>query len=466
MKKTIRKSRPTFNNAKDFLQSLADNKKITQEGKEWLTLALDPFHDYNKQVAGYPDADASQTVVSCYQYQTDVSSGGSQNWDCHIYSGCVAKPENVSVFSLDAGWKSIQEPNPVEQTTWMHGPLTIEKHGTPGHSFEPSIPAGVTPLVTTLPAPGNTDLCAGITRVIGMGFEIHNTTAEVSKQGSITCYRMPQMGSQFQMRAKNAASTFVTSVVGEMRRLRPCNVAQANLLKGTRTWNASEGAYCTVLQNSIHNPLKQLESQQVLYNGGSTTGTVATVVASQWDAQGAGAAAPSATASAFEPNQLLPFDTTGVFLTGLSSQTTLTVKLKVYVERAPTWTEPNLAVLASPSAGYDVKALELYAQVVNHLPPGVKVNDNAFGDWWRAVVSLLKVAAPTVGIALNTVVPGAGLIGMGVGRLAGVVEDATNKVINTAKGLSISRQVMNQQAARARVNQEIRAKVKKIPARK
>lgn len=461
-----RNKRTSYNNAKDFLQSLADNKKITQDGKEWLTLALDPFHDYNKQVAGYPDADASQTVVSCYQYQTDVSSAGGGNWDCHIYSGCVAKPDNLSVFSLSADWKNMSEPAAVQQNTWMHAPLTIEKFATSGNSFAPVIPAAANPTVTTLPALDNTDLCAGITRVIGMGFEVHNTTAELNKQGTITCYRMPQMGSQYQMRALNNGGTFVTPVVGEMRRLRPCTVAQANLLKGTRTWNAAEGAYCTVLQNSVHNPLKQLESQQLLYNGDATTGAVSTIIASQWDAQGPGAAAPAATASAFEPNQILPFDTTGLFLTGLSSQTTLTVKLKVYVERAPTWAEPNLAVLASPSAGYDVRALELYAQVVNCLPPGVKVSDNAFGDWWRAVVSLIKNAAPTIGLALNPVIPGAGLVGMGVGRLAGVVEDASNKMINTAKGLSISKQVMSQQAAKARINQEIRAKVKRIPGRK
>jgi hypothetical protein len=213
----------------------------------------------------------------------------------------------------------------------------------------------------------------------------------------------------------------------------------------------------------VQNPLKQLESQQVLYTPDASTGAASTVIATQWDAQGPGATAPNATASSFEPNQILPFDTTGVFLTGLSKETTLTVKLKVYVERAPTWAEPALSVLASPSAGYDVRALELYAQVVNLLPPGVKVSDNAFGDWWRAIVSIVKNVAPAVGLALSPVVPGAGIIGMGVGRLAGVVEDASNKLINTAKGLSISRQVLQQNQAKARINAEILKKTKRAP---
>jgi hypothetical protein len=401
--------------------------------------------------------------VSCYQYQTEVSSAGAGNWDCHIYNGCIAKPDNLSVFQLSADWKNIAEPAVTQQATWHHGPLTIEKFATSGNPFTPVIPAGTPPIATTLPALDNTDLCAGITRVIGMGFEVHNTTSDLYKQGTITCYRMPQMGSQYQIRATNNAATFVTPVVGSMHRIRPGTVAQANLLKGTRTWAAAEGAYCTCLQNSVQNPLKQLESQQVLYTPDASTGTASTVLATQWDAQGPGATAPNATASSFEPNQILPFDTTGVFLTGLSKETTLTVKLKVYVERAPTWAEPALSVLASPSAGYDVRALELYAQVVNLLPPGVKVSDNAFGDWWRAIVSIVKNVAPAVGLALSPVVPGAGIIGMGVGRLAGVVEDASNKLINTAKGLSISRQVLQQNQAKARINAEILKKTKRAP---
>jgi len=166
---------------KDFLQALVDNKKISPDGREWLTLALDPFHDYNRQVAGYPDADASQTVVSCYQYQTEISTAGAGNWDCHIYNGCVAKSDDLSVLNLHGTWKSQQEPAPSQQTMWKHGPLVIEKSATTGGNFAPAIPVDAAPIVSTLPALDNTDLCSGITRIIGMGFEIHNTTADMYK---------------------------------------------------------------------------------------------------------------------------------------------------------------------------------------------------------------------------------------------------------------------------------------------
>lgn len=449
---------PTFTpykNNKDFLQTLANNHDITQDGKEWLTLALDPFHDYNHQIAGYPDADASQTVVSCYQYQMDLTKpplAGAVNWDAHVYTTPACMAENLSLFNLSADWKTTTEPNPAIQTSWAHAPLVITTN-TQGSNMFPVTPLPVAdiPVTVTLPAKGSVDLCSGITRVIGMGFEITNTTAEISKQGSLTVYRMPQRGDPYQMRTVSNG-TLVAPVTGTMWREAPSSLAQINLLKGTRTWAASEGCYCTVLQNSVSNPMKQVESGQILYSKESDTGEVQLIKASQYDAVGAAAVSPNATAVAFAPNQTMPFDTTGVYLSGLSPTTTLTIKLKVYVERAPTWSDPQLAVLASPSAGYDVRVLELYAQAINHLPPGVKVNENAFGDWWRAVTSVLKGAAGTVGMALNPFIPGAGIVGNSIGVAAGALGDMS-KVFNTSKGQSISKQVVQQQAQNQRNKQ-------------
>jgi len=430
---------------KQYLDSLVEKKQLTADGRDWLTLALDPFHDYNHQVAGYPDADCSQTVVSCYQYQYDLSAPAGQtvNWDAHIYNGCVGKADSLTVQTLDANWAYMIDADPAQPATWKHAPLVIQVQPIPGAPFSPADPATTNPTVYTLPPIDNTDVTSGITRVIGMGFEIHNTTADIYKQGTATCYRMPQMGSQYQMRTGNHTQTMVGSVVGEMRRQPPGTVAQANMLKGTRTWSAAEGAYCTCLQNSVHNPLKQLESQQYLYISKSAPDANSTVVtASAYDTLGADAVAPNASVITFEPNQSIPFDVTGVFLTGLSKESTLTIKLKIYVERAPTWYDSALSVLASPSAGYDVKALELYAMAANQLPPGVKVNENSAGDWWRAVVSIIKNAAPAIGMALNPVLPGAQYIGQGVGKLASIADNTINKVIDTTKGMSVSKQIV------------------------
>lgn len=420
-----------YTSGKDFLTKLAEVQQITPDGKEWLTLALDPFHDYNHQVAGYPDADCSQTTVSCYQYQSNLvaPAGVPGTWDAHVYNMPICKPDSFGVYDMPNTWTSIVEPAVIINTC-STGPLTIVTNAA-GSPLGNVIPMSATADKSTLPAAvDNYDLCSGITRVIGMGFEITNTTAEIYKQGTITAYRMPQMGSNYQIVARNNPLTFVAPIAGQMWREPPSTPAEANLLKGTRTWAAGEGVYATCFQNSVHNPLAQVESAQVLMQPAASPGVASVVRASQWYTIGAGAAAPAASAVAFAPQQTMPFDTTGVFLTGLSNATTLTVKLRVYVERAPTYSEPSLAVLASPSAGYDVKVLELYAAAINMLPVAVKVGENAKGDWWRAVLGVLKAAAGPIGMALNPFLPGASLLGAGIQAVSGQ--------INTSKGRSIS----------------------------
>jgi len=420
----------------DLLQNLVDSRQITPDGKEWLTLALDPFHDYSHQVAGYPDADCSQTVVSCYQYQATVSVpagvAAGATWDMHVYNLPVGDSKAFSVNNLDGTWYFYTEPATTQNRSI--GPLNIVK-GPAGAVLGPAIPATANVTQDVLPPLADYSVDAGISRVIGMGYEIINTSAPLVKQGTLTAYRMPQLGNTFQMVARNNAGTFTAPVTGQMWREPPDTVAEANLLKGTRTWAAAEGAYVTCMQNSVHNPLTQLESNCLMFTQQSSppgSGSSPTIMSQFLTVPGA-ATSPNASSVGFAPSKTMPYDTTGVFLTGLSYESTITVKVRFYVERAPTWTEPSLAVLASPSAGYDVKALELYAMAANVLPIAVKVNENAKGDWWRAVLSVVKAVAPPLGMALSPFIPAAGLVGTGIGKIAGQLD--------TSAGKSIAKQV-------------------------
>lgn len=418
----------------NFVNKLVATHQITQQGKDWMTLALDPFHDYNHQVAGYPDADASHTVVQCFQWQEDISAPvAAANWDCHVYNLPQVVSRLDDTYFLDVNWLSTTEANPA--VPMPTGILNIVRNAA-GTSTAPSIPATPNRVVTTLPVVNEINHARGISRIIGIGFEVHNSSAEIYKQGSVTTYRMPQLGSTYQQVTLNNAGTFKAVTTGQMWREPPGTVADANMLKGTRTWNASEGVYATCFQHSVHNPMAQLESAQILFSPTSGPGAATIARASPYLTVGAAAVAPNCSGIAFLPNKTAPFHTTGAMFTGLSPETTLTVKVRVYIERAPTPSEADLAVLASPSAGYDVKALELYAAAVNMLPPAVKVGENAKGDWWRAILSVLKTAAGPIGLALNPFIPGASILGAGIQGLAGQ--------INTSKGKSVSNQISSQ----------------------
>lgn len=410
-------SRMEINNRKakgDFLDKLVSTHKLTPDGKEWLTAALDPFHDYSHPIAGYPDADVSQTVVSCYQYQAEIKApaGVAGSYDAHLFTTPYANAGSFSVLTQGAAWGSCFDPA-VPQAQIL-GLLSIVT-GATGDLLIPQIPAVATTNFQSLPSTPQADIEAGISRVIALGFEVHNATAEIYKQGSVTSYRMPQIGTLDDNIITTNGKT--SKVVSRRYLLPPSRIAEAVRMKGSRTWNAADGVYANCFQNGVHNPLAMQSKEGCLFSFSSSPTAANTMACLSPTFVGGDLLSPY-------PTKLLPFDTTGCYFTGLSNQTVLNVKLRVYVERAPSWQTPDLIPLASPSAGYDVAALELYAQAINMLPCAVKVGENAAGDWWRSVVSVLRHVAGPIGAIANTFVPGAGLVGSALQTVLGQIDSS------------------------------------------
>jgi len=403
------------------LDALVKDHRLTPDGRDWLTLALDPFHDQNHPAAGYPDADGSQTIVSCYQYQLDVTApvGAVGNWDCHVFFNPLSTTANGLVVDQAATWATLTEP--AAASPYPLGPLSIVSADA-GGALVPINPLPAVYRYQCLPAVGTTDISAGVSRVIGAGYEVVNTTAEINKQGAVTSYRMPQYKSDVgSILWKNAANTVNASMSAVRYRQAPANVAQANLLKGTRTWDASAGVYATMAQSAISNPLTVSNSVTPIFDTASVPGATSQVLSAGYNWIQL-PAAPSATLGSGFQSKHIPFDTTGSMFTGLSNSTTLTVKLRLYVERAPTFAEPNLSVLATPSAGYDPVALELYSHAISHLPVAVTVHENGAGDWFRAVVRTLKDAAGPLTTFFSHFVPGATVVGSAAQQILGQMD--------------------------------------------
>jgi len=419
---------------KEVLDRLVSSRTLTPEGRDWLTLSLDPYHDYNHQAAGYPDSDASQTVVACYEYQYQLAApaGAVANWDAHIFTTPLMATESMYVGSLNAGWSTFARLGTVQA---VMGPLTIYASAAGGLLY----PDGTTTPTTTVALPQGanaSDLSFGITRVIGVGFEVTNTTADVNKQGSVTCYRMPTNPGRFQMMATNSGGTIQGAMTGYQTRAPPTTVQEALLLKGCVTWDAREGVYAVAAQHSVANPLANATTDGLLMTS-QATGTTGPAVMGAFVAPGSQSAPAHSTLVPLS-RKLMPFDTTGAFFMGLSNSTTLTVALRVYVERAPTQTESSLAVVATPSAPYDLAALELYSHAVSQLPIAVRVHENAAGDWWRTVVSVLSKVAIPMSMALTPWMPGAGLIGAGLAASAKTVEGVlARKAASSAEQVAV-----------------------------
>jgi hypothetical protein len=437
------------NQRKNVLDAMVASGKITPDGKDWLVSALDPFHDYNHVMAGYPDACTSQTVVSCYQYETTVAAPGAANWDCHVFTLPICKAETYNIQSESADWTTITEANPTVNLTL--GPLNIYANAA-GSPLLPTVPVSATQTRAVLPTAGVEELASSNSRIVAMAYEVHNTTAPLNKQGAVCTYRMPTSKSVNQVIWRNNPGTSSATVTGFRIPQPPGSIADANLLKSARTWEAADGVYATCFQNSVDNPMCMMANEYLVFESNSDPGAVSTVWASPL------VVGPGATPTSYAPlaTKTTPFDVSGAIFTGLSPTTTLTVKLRVFVERAPGFSQRDLAPLASPSAGYDIAALEMYAQAINYLPAAVKVGENAAGDWWRTVVKVLRAAAGPVGMALNSVVPGAGLVGSAVQSLAGQIDVSK----------PVAPQTRIPQRAVVRVVQQKKAKPRKSAQRK
>lgn len=394
------------------MNKLVEARAITPDGRDWLTCALDPYHDFNHNLAGYPDASVSQTLVSMHQYQMTLTApaGVAGDWDAHIYTLPIAYPGNFDVGSLSSNWIKFTLTNPAQLVPL--GPLNVASGPAGSATLFPTSPQPANHAYTCLPAAGNEELSSGCSRVIAMGFEVHNTTAEIYKQGSVCTYRMPCAPGRNHVVVSSNDQTVQYSVSGVKIPQPPPNQTEAMRLKTARTWEARDGCYATCFQSSVENPLVQMSCQNILIGKDADPGVTSTALSSYGSSVVNNVGAPTA-------SKLLPYDVTGAFFCGLSQQTSLVVKLRVYVERAPGWVQPELAPLASPSAGYDIHALELYAQAINALPAAVKVNENAAGDWWRAVLGVIKHVAGPVGTMLNGFLPGAANVGKTVQKLAG-----------------------------------------------
>lgn len=405
---------------KEILDRMVATGNLTSDGKDWLTCALDPFHDFNHQLAGYPDASVSQTVVSCYQYQTTVVAPGAGDWDAHVFTLPIAQASTFHLLNQSADWTYAAEAAvPVAAALSTLNIVT----NVSGAALIPVLPASATQARTYLPAIGVEEVASGNSRVIAVGYEVHNTTAEIYKQGAVCSYRMPCTPGLNQLSYGSAPQLPPPAggpVVGKRFPQPPATQADAMRLKTSRTWDAKDGIYSTVFQSSVDNPLTQMSNSATLFTKDSDPGVATTLWMSE-----VGITQMPVAVGAYTPlaNKTMPYDITGAFFTGLSNQTSLTIKLRVYVERAPGFSLPDLAPLASPSAGYDIKALEMYAQAINSLPAAVKVDENAAGDWWRAVGSVLKhVAGPVLTTGLNAVVPGAGILGSAVQSVLGQLD--------------------------------------------
>jgi len=398
-----------------ILENLVKNPRSTlsENGKTAIIVACDPFHDDQiKGMQGWPDAETAPSVVRCIKSAIAVTarSGGgaalTDPWDMHITLWPFLNPQlfieaddrrnnilNASSTSLagDSGYVGGLQ---VQRVTTVGG--DVDYFGIPGGTDHLG-------LVTLDPS-----FQQGVHRVVGIGYEVHDITAELYRQGDVTVYQQTQMprdpGGFTVINTHNFAPSVVDASMeftGTMFRHPPKNTAQAILMPGAKTWPAAKGVYQVGHFHSAENPsyatdynvpviydspyaydainASQEEPNETPLHVGGCNGSDDTNLV-------LGAATLIRRRYIAAPQHIYPYHNCGAIFSGLNPLASFKIVMNVYVETFPGIDESSLLPLATPSCSYDPMALEVISHCMGTLPIAVPVGENPLGEWFASAV--------------------------------------------------------------------------------
>jgi len=430
------------------LERLSSDLGISDAGREWLTAALDPYHDTALSICGYPDVEESPSVTQVVKSSFTLSapSTATGNWDCHISSfpwivgadingiaTALADNNNIIVpiqfigapnGGLGGLMYDAVPTTPPPTPTFMNSaaPTFRTLDGDPG-----SGPAHINKLYTV-----------GAWRQIAHGFEVINTTSDLNIQGLVTSYAcpFPQRGSKSVASVLSADAgsppTLSAGTIGVIQAsMVPITTAAAMLLPGSRQWKAKEGAYIVPRLNNqdltvgIDNTCVALTSTADTY----APNTIAGLVSAVHPVPNTGTVLFNVNSFSADNMYLTDFNWGGAYFTGLSQSTTLTVNVVRVFERFPSIQLPSdsqLVVLAKPSPKYDPQAMEAYSAASAYMPTGVPQRMNGIGEWFReAVQEVRNVVAPALAAIPHPFAQGIA----GALRVGGSIADSYDKKV-------------------------------------
>lgn len=412
--------------AEAYLNHVAKVTQLTERGKQWLKQAIDPMHDLTMRPDGYPDVKIAPSVSQLVKQTFNIKKPASLpagNWDLNLFNLPWWTVDGFQQVSVDGNVISVGS---MGVSTWNLGGI-VSVAGAEGADLWTDTGPSPTAVVTSYgldPA-----YFEGATRVTGAGFETVNTTSKLYKQGQVIVYRQPQ--SNFQQKVMTywnvvGPSNTVTPLgAGSYVDVRPppYNTAEAMLFTGSKQWEAAEGAYCVVSFNSLDIPAdSESVIDPIMWTDGKSSnesGPVSATIPTLYAAtvaqypSGIGYTGPLSPALTC----MCPQDMSGMYFSGLSEQTTISLTLNVFIERFPSSDEPDLKTLAQCSPAYDVFAQQIYTYCLLDMPPGVPAFMNGIGDWFASVVS--KVSGAVSKIAGGIPHPIAQAVSQGAGVVSG-----------------------------------------------
>lgn len=402
---------------------------ISLPGQSWIDFAFDIFKDNKGRTpcVGQPDRSARNIYVSTYTSQMTISRPASvpagSTWDCHIM--------NLQQNNLTR----LYQQTPVNNNTFALAvaPAFVDYGGVQVLAGASGSALGFANSVGNLFLPDSYFRGQLNAKVIGKGHEILNTTAPLYVQGDLLYYQKTLPDPELTKTTINwislsATNNLYTGALDYYNNVSALNTpAELIVLPKARKLLAKQGVYqtCTLCSNDnvakCDMPIGQLVTgispSRWLTNPGWTNSAATTVPPIN---------IVSPEISSLQSPFVSPFNLSGTYLTGLSSDTTFNITAKWMVEVSPPVSDTKMMSLSHMSPPDDECAMEVYHKIAYALDAGTPVANNADGDWIATVADL----------AVEFGVPGAGIIRKGVqlaknfyngGGIADMVNPSSNQ---------------------------------------
>lgn len=388
-----------------ILNKAIEQGHLTKGGLDFLRVACDPCPDGPRSFTGVPDMNSGQSLAFSVTQELNLVKPptfvAGSNWSARIGNHPFGN-NYVGNPGISRGQFS-QRYIPTTSSNMHSVAINLAQDGTDfaygntaDTSFGINLPASYTE--------GNVRICA-------MGIEVINTTAELQLQGLCTIATMPQPDcDSFMANLGGEPNTVANINVFPVRSL-PKNLNEMVLYDNHLQWHAKDGAYCPVKVKPLRAVTAPGPSAPLVYTDNDPNVDTATMVATIqpfW----LNITLPGNTTNVpILPMNILrfPSDSSVIMLTGLSEQTTLTVRVKFWVERFPSDAEAEILPLTRATARFDPAALEIYSKWVCRSPPGCKFTENPSGEWWKKTLgSLASLAGPLVSLIPHPLAKAAG----------------------------------------------------------
>lgn len=386
-------------NGGQILQKLVEEKAITPQGLSWLTLAVDPWHD--TAVTGFeglPDQGIGKSVTFQVVQEISISKNTSPvplpagNWSVRIGNYPILQDMNVNpgVYYGDV----VTQNNAVNN---LLVPVQVN-YAADGVDMDSVAIGGLAnPQGISLPP----EFCKGIVKVCGIGIEVINTTAELQRQGLMSCCRMVQPDMEpytAYISRSSPANAWSIKTLTPIRSL-PKNLQEMAMYPGFAQDEAKNGYYAPVLLKFGKERHYPLPISTLLLEDDTVAGDVNVATPINCFSSRDTTFTPPGSTTQFYTTRSQPLyygaDSNVVFFSGLSDSTTLTLRVRFILERFPNDSESQILVIATPSAPYDPAVLEIYSKAVQMLPAGVPFTENPAGEWWKQMLSKIgSVASP------------------------------------------------------------------------